>query len=40
MPIPLDVYPDYGIDLNDKPVTAKEKRQVFELLPIKLQVTE
>ena len=38
--IPLEACPDCGVDLRDQPVTAEEKRQVFDLPPIKLQVTE
>ena len=32
--------PKSGGDLADQPVVAEEKRQVFDLPPIKLQVTE
>ena len=38
--IPLEACPDCGVDLRDQPVTAVEKGQVFDLPPIKLQVTE
>jgi transposase len=32
--------PDCGIDLRDQPVASLEKRQVFDLPPIAMQVTE
>ena len=38
LPIPLEACPDCGIDLSAQPVTAEEKRQVFDLPPSKLQV--
>ena len=38
LPIPLEACPDCGIDLSAQPVTAEEKRQIFDLPPIKLQV--
>lgn len=40
VPIPLDACPKCGGDLADQPVVAEEKRQVFDLPPIKIQVTE
>jgi transposase len=36
----LDTCPDCGIDLNRQPVISKVKRLIFDLPPIKLQVTE
>lgn len=38
--IPLDVCPDCGGDLRGTATDAVEKRQVFDLPPIKIQVTE
>ncbi len=40
VPIPLDACPKCGGDLADQPVVTEEKRQVFDLPPIKIQVTE
>ncbi len=40
VPIPLDARPKCGGDLADQPVVTEEKRQVTDLPPIKLQVTE
>ena len=40
VPIPLDACPKCGGDLAAQPVVAEEKRQVFDLPPIKIQVTE
>lgn len=37
---PVSVCTRCGQDLSDAPVTAVEKRQVFELPPLKLEVTE
>lgn len=37
---PVSVCPGCGQDLSDAPVTGVEKRQVFELPPLKLAVTE
>ena len=38
--IPLEACPDCSVDLSTQPVTAEEKRQVFDLPPTKLQITE
>lgn len=38
--IPLEICPVCGGDLSAEPVAAEEKRQVFDLPPIKIQVTE
>lgn len=38
--IPLDVCPKCGGDLSEQAATEEEKRQVFDLPPIKVQVTE
>ena len=40
VPVPLNQCPECGADLSDQPVVAEEKRQVFDLPPIKIQVTE
>ncbi len=40
VPIPLDICPKCGGDLSGQPVAAEEKRQVFDLPLIKIQVTE
>lgn len=40
VPVPLDACPECGGDLSTQPVVAIEKRQIFELPPIKIQVTE
>lgn len=37
---PLEQCPECGADLSDQPVVAEEKRQVFDLPPVKIQVTE
>jgi transposase len=38
--VPLDTCPECGTDLSDQPATGEEIRQVFDLPPIKMQVTE
>ncbi len=38
--VPLDSCPECGADLRDQPATGEEIRQVFDLPPIKMQVTE
>lgn len=38
--VPLDQCPECGADLSGQPVEGEEKRQVFDLPPIKMQVTE
>ena len=38
--VPLDTCPECGTDLRDQPVSGEEIRQVFDLPPIKMQVTE
>lgn len=40
VPVPLNRCPECGTDLSDQPVVAEEKRQVFDLPPVKMQVTE
>jgi transposase len=38
--VPLDICPDCGEDLSAQPATGEEIRQVFDLPPVKMQVTE
>jgi transposase len=38
--LPLDRCPECGVDLSAEPLVSEEKRQVFDLPPIQLQVTE
>ncbi len=38
--VPLDSCPDCGEDLSAQPATGEEIRQVFDLPPVKMQVTE
>lgn len=38
--IPLDTCPECGGDLSALPVLSEEKRQIFDLPPIQIQVTE
>lgn len=38
--VPLETCPECGTDLRDQPTTGEEIRQVFDLPPIKMQVTE
>lgn len=40
MAVPLETCPECGIDLRDAPVSGEEIRQVFDLPPITMQVTE
>ena len=37
---PLEQCPECGADLSAQPVVGEEKRQVFDLPPVKIQVTE
>jgi len=37
---PLEQCPECGTDLSAQPVVAKEKRQVFDLPPVNIQITE
>jgi transposase len=38
--IALDLCPDCGSDLRDEPVASEEKRQIFDLPPIAMEVSE
>ena len=40
VPVALDTCPECGTDLRDQPATGEEVRQVFDLPPIKMQVTQ